>query len=350
MQAARQCGSAFKPFVYLAAFERGFSPTDLMLDAPVLLPDEQNLPTYCPLNYYRRFEGIVTLRYAFEHSLNASATKLQQLVTGQAVIDLARRLGVKQPLASYSSMALGSFELTLPELTAAYASIANRGQVAEPYFISRVRNGEGQVLLETRPVVHQAVKEDVAYLMNHVMEGVVQRGTAVAANELGAHLSGKTGTTDRYTDAWFVGSTPRVTCGVWVGRDMKTPIGRKMSGAEAALPTWIKFMHAYLDAQSDAVRKEDFAVPAGVAMVAVDQRTGQRAIPLCGDSVILEAVTDGQQVDDCSARMHQIIALPWQQQLNYYAYRPGEPMTTPEAIAAAEAKLIGEKQDNATPD
>ena len=350
MQATRQCGSAFKPFVYLAAFERGFSPTDLMLDAPVLLPDEQNLPTYCPLNYERRFEGIVTLRHALEHSLNASATKLQQLVTGEAVIDVARRLGVKQPLAPYSSMALGSFELTLQELAAAYAGIANRGQVAEPYFIARVRNDDGQTLLENRPKVHQAIREDVAYLMTHVMEGVIQRGTAATAASLGAHLAGKTGTTDRYTDAWFIGFTPRITCGVWVGRDLKNPIGRKMTGAEAALPTWIKFMKAYLDSQSDSVRQEDFPVPAGVAMVAVDQRTGQRAIPECGDSVILEAVPEGQQIDDCSDRMHRIIALPWKEQLAYYAYRPGEPMTTPESIAAAEAKLAGEKQDSGAPD
>jgi penicillin-binding protein 1A len=349
MQAARQCGSAFKPFVYVAAFERGFSPTDLMLDAPVLLPDEQALPTYCPLNYYRRFEGMVTLRYALEHSLNASATKLQQLVTGEGVIEVARRLGIKQMLAPYSSMALGSFELTLPELSAAYAAIANRGQAAEPYFIARVRNGEGQTLLEARPKVHQAIREDVAYLMTHVMEGVIQRGTAVAARELGAHLAGKTGTTDRYTDAWFIGFTPRITCGVWVGRDLKTPIGRKMSGTEAALPTWIKFMKAYLDAQTEAVRQEDFSVPAGVAMVAVDQRTGLRAVPACGDSVILEAVPESQQIDDCSERMHQIIALPWQQQLTYYAYRPGEPMTTPESIAAAEARLAGEQQATQQP-
>jgi penicillin-binding protein 1A len=350
IQAARQCGSAFKPFVYIAAFERGFSPTDLILDAPVLLPDEQALPTYCPLNYYRRFEGIVTLRYALEHSLNASATKLQQLVTGQAVIDAARRLGVTQKLAPYSSMALGSFELTLPELTGAYAAIANRGQAAEPYFIARVRNGEGQTILENRPKVHQAVRDDVAYLMTHVMEGVVQRGTAVAARELGAHLAGKTGTTDRFTDAWFIGYNTRITCGVWVGRDLKTPIGRKMSGAEAALPTWIRFMKAYLDAQSDSVRHEEFPVPPGVALVAVDQRTGLRAIPACGDFVILEAVPEGQHIEDCSEAMHRIVALPWTDQLTYYAYRPGEPMTTPESIAAAEAKLLGEKQDAATPD
>jgi penicillin-binding protein 1A len=350
MQSSRQCGSAFKPFVYIAAFERGFSPTDLVLDAPVLLPDEQNLPTYCPLNYYRRFEGMVTLRYALEHSLNASATKLQQLVTGQAVIEVARSMGIKQPLAPYSSLALGSFELTLPELTGAYAGIANRGQVPEPYFISRVHSGEGQLLLENRPKVRQAITEPVAYIMNHVMEGVVKRGTASAASSLGAHLSGKTGTTDRYTDAWFIGSSPRITCGVWVGRDVKTPIGRKMTGAEAALPTWMKFMKGYLDSVPETVRQEEFAVPAGVAMVAVDQRTGLRAIPACDDFVILDAVPEGQQIDDCSARMHQIIALPWKQQLTYYAYRPGEPVTTPEAIAAAEAKLAGEKQDAATPD
>ncbi|MFH1177859.1 MAG: PBP1A family penicillin-binding protein, partial [Acidobacteriota bacterium] len=205
MQAARQCGSAFKPFVYTAAFERGFQPTDLILDGPILLPDERGELTYCPLNYYRRFEGMVTLRYALEHSLNAAATKLQQLTTGEAVIEVAHRLGIRKTLAPYSSLALGSFELTLLELSGAYAGIANRGQLAEPYFIARVRNAEGKQVLENRPRVRQAIREDVAYLMTHVLEGVVQRGTAVTAKGLPGHLAGKTGTTDRYTDAWFVG-------------------------------------------------------------------------------------------------------------------------------------------------
>jgi penicillin-binding protein 1A len=342
MQAKRQCGSAFKVFVYTAAWERGYSPADTIFDGPVLLPDENNLPTYCPLNYYRKYFGIVTLRHAVEDSLNASAAKVQQMVGGDAVIDLAHRLGVKEPLANYASMALGTFELPMTELAAAYAGIANRGQVAEPYFISQVKDDQGKVLFETRPNVHQAVREDAAYLMTHVLEGVIQRGTAAAAAGLPGHLAGKTGTTDRYTDAWFIGFSPRITCAVWVGRDLKEPIGRNMTGAEAALPTWMHFMRAYLGSQSEAVRQEEFPVPAGVTLVPVDAATGLRATPVCGDDVILEAVPAGREPAECTAQAHAVLALPWQQQLAFYTYKPGEPETTPEAIAAAEAKLAAE--------
>ena len=339
MQAKRQCGSAFKPFVYLAAWERGFSPADTIFDGPVLLPDEKNELTYCPLNYYRAYYGIVTFRHAIEHSLNACAAKVQQMVGSQNVIDVAHRLGIKEPLAPYSSLALGSVELSVEEMTAAYAGIANRGQVAEPYFISRVKDAEGNVVLETKPRVHQAVREDVAYLMTHVLEGVIQRGTAVAAKDLPGHLAGKTGTTDRFTDAWFIGFNPRITCAVWVGHDLKTPIGAHMSGAEAALPTWMRFMKGYFDSQADTVRQEDFAVPAGVSLVPVDMNTGLRATPLCDDNVILEAVPAGREPVECDAAAHALIALPWPQQLARYVYKPGEPPTTPEAIATAEQKL-----------
>jgi len=346
IQAKRQCGSAFKPFVYLAAWERGFSPADTIFDGPVLLPDENGLPTYCPLNYYRKYFGIVTLRHAVEHSLNASAAKVQQMVGGQAVIDVAHRLGVKEPLGNYSSMALGTFELPMVELGAAYAAIANRGQLAEPFFIRRVKDDEGKVLLETRPKVRQAVREDVAYLMTHVLEGVIQRGTGAAAAGLPGHLAGKTGTTDRYTDAWFIGFSPRITCAVWVGRDLKEPIGRGMAGAEAALPTWMRFMKRYMEAQSDAARQEEFPVPAGVTLVPVDAATGLRATPACGDQVILEAVPAGREPGECNAQAKAVLALPWQQQLAFYTYKPGEPSTTPEAIAAAEAKLAEEESES----
>jgi len=346
MQAKRQCGSAFKPFVYLAAWERGYSPTDTIFDGPVLLPDEKNELTYCPLNYYRSYFGIVTFRHAVEHSLNAAATKVQQMVTGQAVIDVAQRLGIKEPLAPYSALALGSFEVPMVELASAYSGIANRGQVAEPYFIGSVRDAEGQVLEETRPRVRQALREDVAYIMTHVMEGVIQRGTAAAAAGLPGHLAGKTGTTDRYTDAWFVGYSPRITCAVWVGRDLKEPIARhNMSGAEAALPTWMRFMKAYLDSQSEAVRQEEFSIPAGVTTVPVDKNTGLRATPACGDAVILEAVPTGREPAECDPQAHAVLALPWMQQLAFYTYKPGEPPTTLESIAAAEMKLAAEAEE-----
>lgn len=338
-QAKRQCGSAFKPFVYLAAFERGFAPNEILFDGPALFPDERGEMTYVPLNYYRRYEGMVTLRHALEHSLNASAVKLQQLVTGEAIIDVARRLGVTEKLAPFPTMALGSFELTLWEITGAYAGIANGGQRVKPYFIARVLDGAGQPIFSHRLEPFQALREDVAYVADHVLRGVVQRGTAAKAAGLPGHLAGKTGTTDAYTDAWFIGYSPRITVGVWVGRDMKERIGRNMTGAEAALPTWIEFMEAYMESQPEHVRQEEPSVPAGITLVPVDPLTGLRANPGCGERVILEAVPAGREPAPCSEEWHHVVALPWPQQLPYYTYRPGEPVTTPEAMAAAEAKI-----------
>lgn len=347
-QAARQCGSAFKPFVYLAAFERGMSPNDTMFDGPVLLPDEHGDLTYCPLNYYRRFDGIVTLRYALEHSLNVSAVKLQQMITGEAVIDVARRLGIEADLHPYPSMALGSFELPLDQLTAAYAGIANRGQVPTPYLVGRVTNANGTVVDERRPSVHQALRPDIAYLMTHVLEGVVQRGTGISARELPGHLAGKTGTTDQYTDAWFVGFSPRITCGVWVGRDVKERIGRNMTGAEAALPTWIRFMSAYLEKQPLRVQQEEFPVPGGVSFVTVDPRTGLRAVPSCGDNVILESILETHPIGECDDYWHSVVELPWEQQLEYYTFKPGEIQVTPEAVLAAALKLEAKRTERSS--
>ncbi|MGC8915837.1 MAG: penicillin-binding protein 1A [Thermoanaerobaculum sp.] len=339
IQAKRQVGSAFKPFVWATAYENGFTPADTIFDAPVLLPDERGLPTYCPLNYYRKYFGIVTLRYALEHSLNASAVKLQQMVGGDKVIELARRLGIEEELHPYPSMALGSFELPVLDTAAAYAAFANGGMAVEPFFLARVRNAQGDVVLENRPRLHPALSEQVAYLVTHTLEGVVQRGTAAKAASLPGHLAGKTGTTDRYTDAWFIGFSPRITCAVWVGRDKKEPIGRRMTGAEAALPTWMRFMEAYLQSLPESVRSEEFAIPAsGVTLIPVDPRSGLRATPECGDNVILEAVPDDRIPAACSPHAHAIAELPWEQQMRFYVFKPKEPLTTPEAIAAATAK------------
>jgi len=341
-QAKRQVGSAFKPFVFATAFEEGYSPADTIFDAPVLLPDEQGLPTYCPLNYYREYYGIVTFRYAVEHSLNASAVKLQQMVGGEKVIALARRLGVEEELRPYPSMALGSFELPVVSISAAYAAFATGGMAAKPYFLARVRDAQGNVILENHPKITKAISERTAYLMTHVLEGVIDRGTAAKAASLPAHLAGKTGTTDRYTDAWFIGYSPRITCTVWVGRDKKEPIGRRMTGAEAALPTWIRFMEAYLARQPEAVRQEEFTPPAsGVTLVPVDPRTGLRATPECGENVILEAVPENKIPQACSTQAHAVAELPWQEQMRFYTFKPGEPLTTAQAVAVAAAKAAG---------
>jgi penicillin-binding protein 1A len=338
MQAKRQVGSAFKPLVYATAFENGYSPADTIFDGPVLLPDERGLPTYCPLNYYRRYFGIVTFRYAVEHSLNASAVKVQQMVGGEKVIALARRLGITEELRPYPSMALGSFELSVVSMAAAFAAFANGGMAVKPYFLARLRDAQGETLQENRPQVSQALSEQVAYLVTHVLEGVIQRGTAAKAASLPGHWAGKTGTTDRYTDAWFIGYSPRITCAVWVGRDKKEPIGRKMTGAEAALPTWIRFVQGYLAQAAPNLQKEEFAPPQGIALIPVDPRTGLRAGPECGDNVILEAVPEAKIPPACSAQAHALVELPWPQQLPRYTYKPGEPLTTAEAIAVAAAK------------
>jgi penicillin-binding protein 1A len=235
-------------------------------------------------------------------------------------------------------MALGSFELPVVSMAAAYAAFANGGMAVRPYFLARLRDAQGETLQENRPQVSQALSEQVAYLVTHVLEGVIQRGTAAKAASLPGHWAGKTGTTDRYTDAWFIGYSPRITCAVWVGRDKKEPIGRKMTGAEAALPTWIRFVQGYLAQAAPNLQEEEFAPPQGIALIPVDSRTGLRAGPECGDNVILEAVPEAKIPPACSAQAHALVELPWPQQLPRYTYKPGEPLTTAEAIAVAAAK------------
>ena len=345
VQSRLQCGSAFKPFVWLTAFQQGFTPADTLFDAPFLLPDATGELTYCPRNYYPKYYGIVTLREALEDSYNATAVKLQQLVGGDAVVDTAKRLGISTPLHPYASLALGSLEVKLIDLVRAYAGIANLGELPQPYFIREVTDAEGRLRERNFPHVEKVMPSAPTYLMLHVMRGVVERGTARSARHLDAHLAGKTGTTDNHTDAWFIGFSPRITVGVWVGHNLKEPIGRGMTGAEAALPIWSHFMESYLNRLTDAQRAEDFPVPAGVVFAAVDARTGKRAIPSC-NPVVLEAFLDGTEpADSCSDEEHRIIELPWPFQEPYYTPRPGEPMPTPEAIAAADERLNPKPDD-----
>ncbi len=342
-QAKRQCGSAFKPFVYLTAFEQGFTPADTLFDAPVLLPDAEGRPTYCPKNYYGKYYGIVTLRRALELSFNATAVKLQQLVGGREVIETAKAFGIGTPLAPYASMALGSFEVRLLDLTRAYAGFASLGEVPEPLMVREVRDGSGRVLERTFPSGRRAAPAAPTYLLVHVLEGVIRRGTGMPARGLPGHLAGKTGTTDDYTDAWFVGFSPRITVGVWVGRDLKQPIGPRMTGARAALPIWTRFVRAYLEGLDETAREESFPVPAGVVFTAVDPLTGRRATPSCR-SVVLEAFLDGTEPEaECDPELEELVRLPWPMQVPLYTPRPGEPMPTPEAVAVADGRLEGKE-------
>jgi penicillin-binding protein 1A len=342
VQSTLQCGSAFKPFVFLTAFERGFTPADTLFDGPFLLPDSTGELNYCPKNYYNIYYGITTLRTALELSYNATAVKLQQLAGSEAVVETARRFGISTELHPYPSLALGSLGVRLIDLTRAYAGIANLGEVPEPYFISEVYDRDGRLQERFFPSSQRVMAEAVTYLALYMLEGVIERGTGNSARWLPGHLAGKTGTTDDHSDAWFVGFSPRITVGVWVGRDRKMPIGRGMTGAKAAQPIWNAFMAAYLEGLPEAERNEDFPVPAGVVFTPVDARTGERAVPPCDSQseVILEAFLDGTEpYEPCREELAALADLPWPFQVPLYRPKPGEPMPSTEAVAVADERL-----------
>lgn len=349
VQSTLQCGSAFKPFVYLTAFEQGYTPADTIFDGPVLLPDSAGELTYCPKNFYNRYYGITTIRRALELSFNASAVKMQQLVGGPAVVDVAKRFGISTELHPYPSLALGALEVKLIDLVRAYSGIANLGEIPEPHAISEIFDRDGRLEERFFPKTQRAISAPAAYLMLSVLEGVIDRGTGMSARTIEANLAGKTGTTDMYADAWFIGFTPRITVGVWVGRDVKAPIGKKMTGARAAQPIWNEFISRYLDTLDESARSEEFPVPPGVVFTPVDYFTGERAIPRCPyhGEVILEAFLDGTEpaATDCGDVPESLHELPWPFQLAFYTPRPAEPMPTVESIEVADGRVTEDEEE-----
>ena len=275
-QAARQVGSAFKPFVYTAAIDRGYTPISTILDAPVAFPAGPNQPPYSPQNYDHEFWGSVTLRRALEQSRNVPAVKMMDELGPQQVIAYARRLGLTSPIPPFLAVALGAAEATLLEMTSAYSVYPNQGVRTTPFEIVKVSDREGNVLEEHRPEPHDALRADTAYVMTNLLRGVVLRGTAARAAELHWPLAGKTGTTDDYTDAWFIGFDPEITVGVWIGHDQKKSIGPGFTGSEAALPMWIDFMKRYI---GDRKATAGFEPPGNIVFVAIDRTTGEPASP-----------------------------------------------------------------------
>jgi penicillin-binding protein 1A len=239
-QALRQVGSSFKPYVYTTVIDGGASPDDTILDEPVSF-DTPSGP-YTPHNYDEKFEGIITLRRALAQSRNIPALKLASKVGIKSVIDYAERFGVTSRMPPYLPVALGSAEITLMEQTAAYSVFPNDGVRVSPRYITRVTDYEGRVLEEDFPEVKDVISERTARIMTSMLREVVLHGTGIAAARLPFPVAGKTGTTNDFTDAWFMGFTPTMTCGVWVGYDEKKSLGAKETGAHAALPIWTNFM------------------------------------------------------------------------------------------------------------
>ena len=239
-QALRQVGSSFKPYVYTTVIDGGASPDDTILDEPVSFDTPSG--AYTPHNYDEKFEGIITLRRALAQSRNIPALKLANKVGIKSVIDYAERFGVTSKLPPYLPVALGSAEITLLEQASAYSVFPNDGVRVSPRYITRVTDYEGRVLEEDFSDVKDVISERTARIMTSMLREVVLHGTGIAAAKLPFPVAGKTGTTNDFTDAWFVGFTPTMTCGVWVGFDEKKSLGAKETGAHAALPIWANFM------------------------------------------------------------------------------------------------------------
>jgi penicillin-binding protein 1A len=278
-QALRQVGSSFKPYIYTAAIDQGLTPDDTVLDAPISFNTPSGL--YTPHNYDGKFEGVITFRHALAESRNIPALKVTERVGGiKTVIDYARRFGITSPLLPYLPVALGAADITLAEQTAAFTTFPNDGVRVVPRYIRKVTDYDGRVLEEDYPEVRDVVSARTARIMVGMLREVVLHGTGYQASKLNHPLGGKTGTTNDFTDAWFVGFSPSITCGVWVGFDEKKTLGNKETGAVAALPIWMDFMRVALKGRES----EDFAAPPPTTPSAVAQKVDTPDDAESGDS------------------------------------------------------------------
>ncbi|TVR83845.1 MAG: penicillin-binding protein 1A [Rhodospirillales bacterium] len=307
-QALRQPGSAFKPFVYLAALEAGYTPSTIILDAPISIDQGPGLPRWTPSNYSRQFYGPTTMRVGLEKSRNVMTVRLAQTIGMRRVVDVAERFGIFDTMPSHLSYALGAGEATLLRLTAAYGMIVNGGKKITPTLIDRVQDRHGRTVFRhddrdcpgcrpgawaNQPVpqlpdVRDSVTDPAsAYQVVSMLQGVVQRGTGQRVAALGRPIAGKTGTTNDIKDTWFIGFTPDLVVGVFVGFDEPRTLGRRETGASVAAPIFRDFMAAALE-DAPAI---PFRVPSGVRLVRVDAGSGRAASG--GGNVIFEAFKPG---------------------------------------------------------
>lgn len=273
LQARRQPGSAFKPFVYATAFDRGLTPSTIINDAPVSYPllVDGKRTQWSPDNYDRKFRGPTTLRYGLEHSVNVVAVKLIERIGVDPVIELARHLGIESTLRREYALALGVSEVTLSEMVSAYGVFAHSGIRFLPYGIRKVVDNKEALLEEHAPVGQRVMREETAFVLTNVLTGVIERGTGSRARVLGRPVAGKTGTTQAATDAWFIGYTPHLVAGVWVGYDTKRTLGPHESAATLAVPIWTRFMQRVLR----DTPPEEFPVPENATPALVNYPSGR---------------------------------------------------------------------------
>jgi penicillin-binding protein 1A len=291
-QARRQTGSAFKPIVYASALDKGYTPASVIVDAPIIF--EWKDKKWKPRNFEEKFLGPTTLRNAIAHSMNIVTVKIAQDVGIDYIKDYAQKLGISFPLQNDLSMALGSSSISLYELTKAYAVFGNQGNAFRPIFIKKILDRDGNLLEENLPLFYpkepfndeRILSPQTAYIITNLLEGVVQNGTGWRAKTLGRPVAAKTGTTDQFLDAWFIGYTSEFITGVWVGFDEERSLGENETGSRAASPIWVTFMSKIL--KERPVR--EFPTPEGIEFMKIDPQTGQVSL---GREAILECFKEG---------------------------------------------------------
>lgn len=319
-QARRQTGSSFKPIVYTAALDNGYSPNDLILDAPFVLDQGPGLPKWKPVNYSKKFYGLMTLRQGIEKSRNLMTVRLAQDVGMDKVADYAKKFGVNNNLPHLLSMSLGAGESRVVDMAKAYGMMVNGGKNINPYFIEQIQDrygrnilrqdkreckgcnpeswGDGQPLPELNDIREQVIDPMTAYQMTSILEGVAVRGTGARLRSLNKHLAGKTGTTNKNQEGWFVGFSPDLVVAVYVGFDEPRTLGRIETGASVGLPIFYDFMQEALANQSDI----PFRIPTGIKLVRVNYETGKPAAPT-DKSVIVEALKPDYDFDKSKQRV-----------------------------------------------
>jgi penicillin-binding protein 1A len=279
--AKRQPGSAFKPLVYAYAMEQGFSQNVLILDAPVVYRGADPNNDYRPENFSKKYMGEITLRKALAISQNIPAVRLIEMLGPESVARFAHRLGIESNLEPNLSLALGTSEVSLLNLTGAYAAFPRGGEWIEPYGIVEVTDYRGRIIWSAKPQKRLVMTREGSAIISNMLESVVLEGTGRQARKLAAPVAGKTGTTDNYDDALFVGFSPSVAAGVWVGRDAGGTLGEKETGAKAALPIWVQFMQTAAADGSD----QEFNLPHNVVKVRIDPQNGTLADDESKDAV-----------------------------------------------------------------
>jgi penicillin-binding protein 1A len=299
-QSRRQAGSAFKPIIYTAAFDKGLTPATVFVDSPISLEDpSQEGGLWKPRNFDEKFMGPITMRTALVQSRNIVTVKILQEIGVDYAVSYAMNMGITSPLVHTLSLALGVSGVTLQELVQAYGVLANQGKKVTPYFIKKIVDRTGNVFEETKVQSEQVIDPRIAFITSYVMQDVVISGTGTRARSIGRPVAAKTGTTNDNRDAWFIGMTPSLITGVWVGFDQEASLGSQEVGGRAAAPVWLYFMEKAL--QKTPV--ESFPVPQGIAFVKVNAQTGKPAGSL--EKGINEAFLEGATPKERAGGMNE---------------------------------------------